>query len=62
MPKFEVILPVSLSLKLEAECEDDAMEMAQETWHDAGRVNITVPAGSAIYIRELEPGERLHHD
>ncbi|MBE0429698.1 MAG: hypothetical protein IBX61_07470 [Thermoleophilia bacterium] len=62
MPKFEVILPVSIKLKLEANNEDDAIEMAEETWYNAGRVNVTVPAGSEIYVREMDPGERLHHD
>lgn len=62
MPKYEVILPVDLKLMLVAEDEDEAMEMAQETWYDAGTVSITVPAGSDIYVRELSPQERLHHD
>ncbi|MHB1361422.1 MAG: hypothetical protein ACYCW5_02335 [Thermoleophilia bacterium] len=62
MPKYEVILPVDLTLKLIAEDEEEAMEMAQETWYDAGTVDITVPAGSDIFVRELSPGERLHHD
>lgn len=61
MPKYEVILPVDLTLKLEAGDEFEAIEMAQETWYDAGTVNITVPAGSDIYVRELCPGERMHH-
>jgi len=62
MPKYEVILPVDLTLKLEAEDERKAMEMAQETWYDAGTVSITVPAGSDMFVRELSPGERVHHD
>lgn len=62
MPKYEVILPVDLTLKLIAEDEEEAMEMAQETWCDAGTVDITVPAGSDIFVRELSSGERLHHD
>ena len=62
MPKYEVILPVDLTLKLVAEDEDAAIEMAQETWYDAGTVDITVPAGSNIFVRELNPGERVHHD
>ena len=62
MAKFEVILPVTLTLKLEAESEYDAIEMAEVTWYEAGSVNITVPPGSEIYVRELEPGERVHQD